>query len=70
MSDEVVAASKELDAKKRNDMYGQMQRDALEKSPFVFLLQQAEIATMRKGVSGITIGVLPDYTRYAMITKT
>ena len=46
-----------------------MQRDALQHSPFVFLLQQAEIATMRKGVTGITIGVLPDYTRYAKITK-
>jgi peptide/nickel transport system substrate-binding protein len=69
LADETVAASKEVDAKKRNGMYEQMQRDALQRSPFVFLLQQAEIATMRKGVSGITIGVLPDYTRYAQITK-
>jgi peptide/nickel transport system substrate-binding protein len=69
LSDMVDKAAKELDAKKRNAMYGQMQRDALERSPFVFLLQQAEIATMRNGVSGITIGLLPDYTRYAQITK-
>jgi peptide/nickel transport system substrate-binding protein len=69
LTDMVLKASKELDAKKRNEMYAQMQRDALERSPFVFLLQQAEIATMRKGVSGITIGVLPDYTRYIKIAK-
>jgi peptide/nickel transport system substrate-binding protein len=70
LTDAVEKASKELDAKKRNAMYGQMQRDALQRSPFVFLLQQAEIATMRKGVSGITIGLRPDYTRYIQITKT
>ena len=66
---EVEKASKELDAKKRMEMYAQMQRDAVERSPFVFLLQNAEIATMHKGVSGIYIGLLPDYTRYAQIVK-
>jgi peptide/nickel transport system substrate-binding protein len=69
LTEMVDKAAKELDAKKRNEMYGQMQRDSLERSPFVFLLQQAEISTMRKSVSGITIGLLPDYTRYAQITK-
>jgi peptide/nickel transport system substrate-binding protein len=69
LTDAVETASKELDGKKRNAMYAQMQRDALERSPFVFLLQNAEIATMHKGVSGISIGLLPDYTRYSQIVK-
>lgn len=65
----VVAATTELDAGKRNEMYLDMQRDALEHAPFVIMLQQAEIATMRKGTSGLTIGALPDFTRYHGITK-
>jgi len=65
----VDKASKELDAKKRMEMYAKMQRDSMERSPIVFVLQNAEIATMRKGVSGISLGLLPDYTRYAGISK-
>ena len=54
LTDLVDKASKELDAKKRMEMYAKMQRDSMERSPFVFLLQNAEIATMHKGVSGIS----------------
>ena len=52
LTDLVDKASKELDAKKRMEMYAKMQRDSMERSPFVFVLQNAEIATMHKGVSG------------------
>jgi peptide/nickel transport system substrate-binding protein len=69
LTDLVDKASKELDAKKRMEMYAKMQRDSMERSPIVFVLQNAEIATMRKGVSGISLGLLPDYTRYAGISK-
>jgi peptide/nickel transport system substrate-binding protein len=69
LTDEVEAAAKELDTTKRMAMYAQMQRDFMERSPFTMLLQNAEVDVMRKGVSGISIGVLPDYTRYAAITK-
>ena len=65
----VDKASKELDAKKRTDMYAAMQRDFMKNSPFAMLLQKAEIATLRKGVTGLTLGTLPDYTRWAQITK-
>ena len=41
----------------------------MERSPFVFLLQSVEVVTMRKGVSGIRLGLMPDYTNYAGITK-
>jgi peptide/nickel transport system substrate-binding protein len=69
LTDLVDKASKELDAKKRMEMYAKMQRDSMERSPIVFVLQNAEIATMHKGVSGISLGLLPDYTRYAGISK-
>lgn len=65
----VDAAAKELDTAKRMAMYAKMQRDFMERAPFAMLLQNAEVDVMRKGVSGIQIGVLPDYTRYAAIAK-
>jgi peptide/nickel transport system substrate-binding protein len=65
----VAQAAKELDGKKRLDMYARMQRDFMQRSPFAMLLQKAEVAAVRKGVSGLTLGTLPDYTRYAQITK-
>jgi len=63
------AAAKELDGTRRMDLYAKMQRDSMQRSPFVFLLQAVDIATFRKGVSGLSVGVLPDYTRYAQIVK-
>jgi len=65
----VEEAAKELDTAKRMAMYAKMQRAFMERAPFVMLLQNAEVDVMRKGVAGIQIGVLPDYTRYAAITK-
>jgi len=69
MTELVDAAVKELDTKKRMEMYAKLQRDFFQRGPFAFMLQNVEIAVMRKGVSGISLGVLPDYTRYAPITK-
>lgn len=69
MTGMVDAAVKELDAKKRDAIYAKMQRDFLQKAPFIMLMQNYEVDAMRKGVSGIEIGVLPDYTRYSQIVK-
>jgi len=69
LSELVDKASKELDSKNRMEMYAKMKRDSMERSPMCFVLQNAEIATMHKGVSGMSLGLLPDYTRYAGITK-
>ena len=69
LTEAVDDAVKELDPEKRMEIYAKMQRDAMERSPFVFLLQSAEVVTMRKGVSGIRLGLMPDYTNYAGITK-
>ena len=59
----------DIDAKKREAMYATIQRQFLERSPFIMLLQNFEVDAMTKGTSGIEIGVLPDYTRYAQIVK-
>jgi peptide/nickel transport system substrate-binding protein len=69
MTAAVDAAAKELDTSKRMAMYAKMQHDFMERAPFAMLLQNAEVDVMRKGVFGIEVGVLPDYTRYAAITK-
>ena len=69
LTEAVDDAVKELDPEQRLQIYAKMQRDAMERSPFVFLLQSAEVVTMRKGVSGIRLGLMPDYTSYAGITK-
>jgi peptide/nickel transport system substrate-binding protein len=66
----VDRAVKELDPERRMEIYAKMQRDSMERSPFVFLLQSSEVAVMRKGVSGIRLGLMPDYTSFTGITKT
>ena len=65
----VDQAAREMDGRKRAEAYAQMQRIFMDQSPFVMLLQRAEIAALRKGVSGLVLGTLPDYTRYAQMTK-
>ncbi len=69
LTDAVAAAAKELDTPKRMAMYAKMQRDSMDRAPFVMLLQNAEVDVLRKGVSGLEIGVLPDYTHYAHVVK-
>jgi peptide/nickel transport system substrate-binding protein len=65
----VDRAAKETDAAKRMAMYEQMQRDSMERSPFVFLLQSSEVSVARKGVTGMKLGLMPDYTTFNEITK-
>jgi peptide/nickel transport system substrate-binding protein len=66
---EVQAAVTELDTAKRAALYGKVQRQFMQVATFAFILQNSEVATMRRGVSGLELGVLPDYTRYAAIVK-
>jgi peptide/nickel transport system substrate-binding protein len=64
-----LAAVRENHTARRLDIYRDMQRAVLERAPFIFLLQRTEIAGLRRAVSGLTIGVISDYTQYAGITK-
>lgn len=69
LTDRAAANVKELDADKRVREYERMQRDHQERSPFAIMLQQIEVAVMRKGVSGFEIGPLSDRSVYAHIQK-
>ena len=69
LTDRAVANVKELDADKRVKEYERLQRDHQERSPFAIMLQQVEVAMMRKGTSGFEIGPLSDRSVYARIQK-
>jgi peptide/nickel transport system substrate-binding protein len=70
LTDRAAANVKEKDATRRVKEYERMQQDFQERSPFAIMLQQVEVAVMRKGVSGFEIGPLSDRSIYAHITKT
>ena len=40
-----------------------------DRSPFAMMMQQNVIAVLGKGVSGLKVGPLSDYTKYADIRK-
>ena len=69
LTDEVAIAAKELVPAIRVDLYEKMQLQFMERSPCAMLLQQTEVAGLRKGVSGMHIGMIPDYTIYGDIVK-
>ena len=49
--------------------YERLQRDHQERSPFAIMLQQVEVAVMRRGTAGFEIGPLSDRSVYTRITK-
>ena len=62
-------ALREPDAAKRIAEYEQLQKDFMQRSPFVIFQQQVGVAAMRKAVSGFELGVLSDDTRYTSLAK-
>jgi len=69
LTKEVEDAVKELDPEKRLEIYRDMQQQFWDVAPFAMMLQKNEVATMSKAISGLKIGPMPDYTRYAAIKK-
>lgn len=65
----VEEAARERDTARRFALYADMQRAFETRSPFVMLLQNENVAALRAGVEGLTLGALADYTRYDGITK-
>ncbi len=63
-------ALKETDSAKRVEEYQQLQKDFMQRAPFVLFEQQVGVAVSRKGVSGFDLGVLADGTRYTDLSKT
>jgi len=64
-----MAAQKERDPARRIALYEAMQRDHRERSPFVILMQQVEVAAMKRSTTGLKLGLLSDRTSYAGISK-
>ena len=64
ISKRAQAAVRERDADKRTELYKQLQRDHRERSPFAILLQTAETAVVRKGVTGFEIGAISNLIRW------
>lgn len=69
LTERAGANVKQADADKRIAEYQQMQRDHQQRSAFAFLLQQIEVAAVRKAVTGFEIGPLSDRTVYKDIQK-
>lgn len=64
-----LAANRELDPAKRVAMYQQMQKDFWDVAPMAFLLQKRDVAVTRSSVSGLEMGPIDAYTRYAGVEK-
>ena len=58
-----------VDAAKRIAMYQDMQKGEVQQSPTVHLFQQMSIAVTKANVSGVSLGLLFDATRYDNIAK-
>jgi len=69
LNDLSQAAAHELDGAKRIAMYQHMQQLFVERAPFAMMLQQIASAALGAGVTGFTIGPLPDFTRFSDIKK-
>jgi len=64
-----IEALKEPDAARRIALYERLQRDHQERSPFVFIGQQVEVAAMKKNVTGLELALIGDRTSYAGLSK-
>ncbi|MCO5091230.1 ABC transporter substrate-binding protein [Bosea sp. (in: a-proteobacteria)] len=65
----VRQAAREADDAKRIAIYEDMQRQHFKRGPTSFLLQRNEVAVLRRGVTGLQLGLTADYTRYEAIQK-
>jgi peptide/nickel transport system substrate-binding protein len=63
------AAVLERDPDKRKTMYGEIQAEFRQTSPFVMLYQQTEVAAIRNNVEGLKIGPTSDSTYMFVVTK-
>lgn len=62
-------AVKETDAAKRVAEYQQLQKDFMQRAPFVIFQQQVGVVALRKAVTRFELGTLSDGTRYTDLAK-
>lgn len=65
----VLAARDEKDGAKRAQMYVDLQKQALEDSPYIILFQQVENAAILNNVKGFVIGPTFDLNLYSNVVK-
>jgi peptide/nickel transport system substrate-binding protein len=65
----VKAARDEKDSAKRAQMYMDLQKMALDESPYVIMFQQVETAAVRSNVNGFIIGPTFDLNLYKFVVK-
>lgn len=65
----VLAARDEKDGAKRAQMYVDLQKQALEDSPYIILFQQVENAAILNNVKGFVIGPTFDLNLYSDVVK-
>ncbi len=70
LTDEASEAAKQIDTAQRLAMYQDMQQQFWDVAPFAMMLQRNAVAAMRKNVTGMSMGAMPDFTRYAAVRKT
>ncbi len=70
LTDEVAQAAQELDTEKRISLYHTIQQQSWDQSPIAFMLQQNDVAVLRKNVTGFLLGAQSDFTRYGKTRKT
>jgi peptide/nickel transport system substrate-binding protein len=69
MTKQVDDAFAERDTQKRMAIYADLQREVWDHGPYVIMLQQIQVVAMRRGISGLVLGPIPDYYRYTGIVK-
>jgi peptide/nickel transport system substrate-binding protein len=69
MTKRTAAAVTERDAKKREAIYQELQREHEKTSPFIIMFQETEVVARRANVDGFVIGPSFDNNYYAGIAK-
>jgi peptide/nickel transport system substrate-binding protein len=69
MTKRTAAAVTERDAKKREAIYQELQREHQKTSPFIIMFQETEVVARRTNVDGFVIGPSFDNNFYAGIAK-
>ena len=65
----MVAASREVDTKKRGEMYVELQKTVTDEGPFIFMFQDTQVQAARTNVKGFTYALYYDLFSYRTVTK-
>jgi peptide/nickel transport system substrate-binding protein len=69
ISKEMLAAAKELDAKKRAEQYAMLQKKVTDEGPFIFMFQNNNQIARRATATGFNPGITEDLNFYRTIRK-